>query len=142
MSGETATQTVFFYGSFMDAAVLAERGIAARNGRRARVKGWQLVFEPAPSLVRSLCGVVWGMAFDATSEELRRLYAAPLHGAAYRPVELTVSIAGREIPAVAYVADPASGGAADDAVERVKDAARAAGLPAAYVDSIGKAGTP
>jgi len=134
---------VFFYGSFMDAAVLRERGLAPGEGRKARAKGWQLTFAPAPTLTRSFCGVVWGMVYELERADVERLYAQPLHGVTYRPQPIPVSAGGREREATVYVCDPQTAAEPDArAVDAVRAAAAAAGLAPGYVDSIGRVAAP
>lgn len=139
MTETPARVPVFFYGSFMDAAALRRRGVTAGEGKKARAKGWQLTFAPAPTLTRSFCGIVWGLLYELAPEDLRRLYAEPLHGAVYEAETLAVSAGGREIEATVYVAAPRPDAEPDPrAVEAVRAAARAAGLSAGYVDAIGR----
>ena len=68
---------VFFYGLFMDIAVLRESGVAPINPRRAYVDDFALRIGQRATLVPLAGARSYGMLFALTHSELDRLYAAP-----------------------------------------------------------------
>lgn len=64
---------VFFYGTFMDSAVLAANEIIA-EAVPARLHGYQLEIKNRANLIRTDRGVVYGSIAKLSHDELRKLY--------------------------------------------------------------------
>jgi hypothetical protein len=67
--------SVFFYGSYMNRAVLAEVGLQPRIWEVATLAGFDIEISPRANLVRAPGRAVWGILSAATHAELDRLYA-------------------------------------------------------------------
>ena len=133
--------TGFFYGLFMDEAVLAEASVAARTPRMAYVEGFDLRIGRRATLVPEAGARAYGMLYDLTHEELGKLYGAPgLED--YRPeaVEAHLLEGGRQ-PALCYnlLDAPARGEANAAYAERLSEALERFGFPADYVAFIRRA---
>ena len=93
---------VFFYGLFMDIAVLRESGVAPINPRRAYVDDFALRIGQRATLVPLAGARSYGMLFALTHSELDRLYAAP-GLEQYRPeAVLAQPLEGAPAPALCY----------------------------------------
>src|SRR5262245_557309 len=82
---------VFFYGLFMDAEALREKGFHPANPRQASVQGLTLHLGERATLVPGRGGCVHGVLMSLTHTELDRLYAEP-SVAAYRPDPVMASL--------------------------------------------------
>ena len=92
----------FFYGLFMDAAVLREHGVVPVNPRRAYVDGLALRIGERATLVPSPGGRAYGMLIALTVADLDRLYTAP-GLTQYRPEAVLVQpLDGSPTPALCY----------------------------------------
>lgn len=92
----------FFYGLFMDAAILQDSGINAEKPRHAYVDGYQLVIGNRATLVPSPGARAYGMIFALAHHDLDQLYGAPglEH---YQPeAVLAQSLDGQCFPALCY----------------------------------------
>lgn len=67
----------FFYGLFMDARILRDRGVAPENPRPAMVEGFALRIGERATLIPSPSDRAYGMVMAVTRGELERLYSAP-----------------------------------------------------------------
>lgn len=131
---------VFFYGSYMNRAVLAEAGLELDGAEPARLAGWDIVIRPRANLVRAETATVHGVLLRATHDELVRLYAhaRDVLGEVYLPEAVIVETrAGTWRAALCYVSHDMEHAPADPAyVDRIVDAACEHGLPAAYVSRL------
>jgi hypothetical protein len=75
---------VFFYGLFMDEALLQAKGITSPDLRVASVPGFQLRIGNRATLVPIPSGRVFGLVASLSHSELERLYSEP-SVQAYRP---------------------------------------------------------
>ena len=66
---------VFFYGLFMDVALLQQQGIQPANVRRARVEGFDVVIAERATLVPRAARTVFGVLISLTHEDVTHLYA-------------------------------------------------------------------
>lgn len=132
---------VFFYGSYMNLEVLKGLDISPANVEVTSLEGFDLVIGPRANLIEVPGATVWGITARLTEEDVARLYggdAPTLVGLTYLPVDVvTCDRAGREIPAVTYIApqmekDPARA----DYVQRILDPAEALGFPKDYLEKI------
>ena len=71
------TRDLFFYGLFMDAAFLREKGINPLRPRKAVVPGFRLRIGSRALLVPQFGAQAYGMVFALTEREITALYAAP-----------------------------------------------------------------
>lgn len=130
--------TGFFYGLFMDEAVLAEAGVAARTPRMAYIEDFGLRIGRRATLVPKAGARAYGMLYDLTHEELGKLYGASgLED--YRPeaVEAHLLEGGRQ-PALCYnLLDASAPAEANEAyAKRLSEALERFGFPADYVASV------
>lgn len=127
----------FFYGSYMNAAVLREIGLVPERLEVARLDGYDIRVAPRANLVPSQEHCVYGVLAQATHAELDRLYAHAKDalGETYLPHPvLTQTSAGGWRPALCYIATVMAPGPVDPAyLERILAPARALGFPQWYI---------
>ena len=93
---------VFFYGLFMDSALLAEQQVQPVNPRHGHLDGFALRIARRATLVPRSGARAYGVVFGLTHGELDRLYSAP-GLEQYRPEPAMVqTLEGRAIPALCY----------------------------------------
>jgi hypothetical protein len=129
---------VFFYGLYMDEAVLRSAGVTPRSPRKACAHGFALRIGKRATLVRVRDSVAWGVVYALTPEELAKLYGAP-GLEAYQPEDIEVTLENRAIiPARVYnlPAPPAGDERNPEYVEKLKAALRRLDMPAEYIESI------
>jgi gamma-glutamyl AIG2-like cyclotransferase len=129
---------VFFYGLFMDADALREKGFHPAGARRASVEDLALHLGERATLVPERGGCVHGMLMSLTHAELNRLYAEP-SVAAYRPDPVMASLGGGSVVAALCFnlpAVPAGSRSNPDYAAKLRIVAKRMGLPDAYVASI------
>ena len=131
---------VFFYGSYMNRAVLAEVALAPEEWRPARLPGFDIEIAPRANLVRRGDSAVYGVLATATHAELERLYAHAhqVLGEVYLPeAVLAEQLGGGLRPALCYIAPAMRAAPVDPAyVERILRPARELGFPASYLARI------
>jgi hypothetical protein len=128
----------FFYGLFMDADALREKGLDPIDIRPANVKGMALRLGDRATLVPDPAGCVHGMLMALAHAELDRLYAEP-GVSAYRPEPLLAELAdGRAVPALCFnlPTPPQTHRTNPEYAARLQAVARRLGLPADYVERI------
>ncbi len=92
----------FFYGLFMDSAILRESQVVAASPRHAFVDDYRRRIGRRATLVPSAGSRAYGMLFALTHDELDRLYSAP-GLEQYRPEAILAhSIQGEAWPALCY----------------------------------------
>src|SRR5262249_61539211 len=97
---------VFFYGSYINFAVLREVGLVAEQWEVARLDGFDVRIRPRANLVRSDQHCVYGIVATASHPELARLYAhaQDVLGEVYLPEAVLVrTLAGLWRPALCYL---------------------------------------
>jgi Gamma-glutamyl cyclotransferase, AIG2-like len=130
----------FWYGSYMNPAVLAEVNLRPDSFQVARLDGYDIRIEPLANLLPTDGASVYGLLAEATHEELDRLYAHARNvlGAVYLPEAVLVQT--REStwrPALCFIATTMEPRPADRAyVERILRPARDFGFPSWYVEKI------
>ena len=133
---------IFFYGLFMDEALLREKGVDPRDRRVACVEEHALVIGNRATIVPSAGGSVHGVLYGLTHAEIDALYAEPSL-TAYRPEAVMALLAdGRSVAALCFnlrEAPPAAERNLQYAA-RLRDLAARIGLPASYVATIGQDG--
>jgi hypothetical protein len=125
---------VFFYGLFMDVALLQQQGIQPCNVRRARVEGFDLAIAERATLVPRAARTVFGVLLSLTHEDVTHLYAnASVQD--YRPEAVfAITEDGQSLPALCYnLTTPPTGPGANRAYAAALLAlAQRLGLPDAY----------
>ena len=133
----SAPVLVFFYGSYMNRAVLAEVGMSPELWNPAILPGFDIRIAPRANLVRTPKEVVFGVVASATHEELEQLYAhaRQVLGETYLPEAVHVHMQGGPVQAaLCYIAPNMTEAPADPAyVERILKPARELGFPEWYV---------
>jgi hypothetical protein len=131
---------VFFYGSYMNRAVLREVEYVPARWEVARLGGFDILIRPRANLARSDEHCVFGILATATHAELDRLYAhaQTVLGERYLPeAVLAETMEGAWRPALCYLAPAmAPRPAAADYIDRIAGPARDHGFPAWYVRRI------
>ena len=134
------TSDVFFYGLFMDTAVLEGKGVRPIQSRLAVVRGWALRIGQRASLVPAPDEAVHGVLMTLPLAELDRLYSED-SVRMYRPLALLVEPAGGSVAvaALAYVLPepPAPAERNPEYAARLRALAERLGLPGDYTRSIG-----
>ncbi len=129
---------VFFYGLFMDEALLREKGLNPLNRRAASVEDFRLVVGRRATLVPRTGGRVHGVLFSLTPAEVDALYTED-SVSAYRPEAVAAQLAdGRLTPALCFnlPAPPSDGERNPQYASKLRDLAARLGLPPAYVSTI------
>src|SRR5262245_27951093 len=128
---------VFFYGSYMNRAVLRDVGLTPEAWEPASLPGFDIRIGPRANLVRSAEHTVHGVLATASHPELERLYshARDVLGETYLPgVVLAQTRDGVWRAALCYIAPAMAARRADPAyVDRILEGARELGLPASYL---------
>ena len=129
--------SVFFYGSYINFAVLREVNLVPDEWEVARLPGFDISIRPRANLVRSEQHTVYGILAAATHAELDRLYAhaRDVLGEVYLPEAVLVQgVSGSWRPAMCYICPAMTPRAAEDAyIDRIVRAAREYGFPSWYI---------
>ena len=130
------TSDVFFYGLFMEAAVLEAKGVRATESRQGFVRDWSLRIGQRATIVPALGEVVHGVVMAMELPELDRLYA-DASVRMYRPVAVLVEGAASRA-ALAYVLPepPAPEEHNPEYAAKLRALAERLGLPGHYTRSI------
>ena len=133
-----STVNAFFYGRFMDEAVLRSASVVPRAPRKAVVSGYRLLLGQRATMVPQFGAQVFGVVFAVTHAELDRLYTGP-GLEAYRPEGVLAHLLeGGLCAALAYnlvtLPDPSQSDAAY--AERLRSVLAGLGFPESYVSSI------
>jgi hypothetical protein len=129
---------VFFYGLFMDEALLREKGMNPRNRRMASVENFSLAIGARATLIPCPGQTVYGVIFSLTHTEVDTLYGEA-SVSVYRPEALLAQLAdGSVIPALCFnlPAPPSIRERNPQYVSKLREVASRIGLPPSYVSSI------
>src|SRR6516165_42171 len=114
---------VFFYGSYMNLAVLKEVDLVPERREVARLGGFDIQIRPRANLVRSESHCVYGIVATATHAQLARLYAhaRDVLGETYLPEAVLVETRdGQWRPVLCYICPEMEPRSAEPAyVERI-----------------------
>ena len=128
----------FFYGLFMDVAVLRSSGIEPTRPRPAYVDDFALRIGNRATLVATPGARAYGMLVALIHAELDRLYGAPGLDQ-YRPEAVVAQLMeGGSVPALCYnlVLEPRADERNPDYAARLQRTLRDLNFPSAYVDSV------
>jgi hypothetical protein len=137
---DDAKVAVFFYGSYMNPAVLAEAHLAPTELEVAELPDYEIEINPLANLVPAEGERVYGVLTHATHAQLDRLYAhaRDVLGGIYLPHPVLVETqAGDLVPALCYIAsglEPRT--PTREYVDRILTPARAHRFPSWYVERI------
>ena len=129
---------VFFYGLFMDEALLREKGLQPEDCRVASVENFRLAIGARATLVPCAGATVHGVLYSLTRGEVDALYAED-SVSAYRPEAVAARLADGEIvPALCFnlPAPPSDGERNAQYASKLRELAGRIGLPPDYVSSI------
>lgn len=129
---------VFFYGLFMDEALLREKGLSPEDGRLASVEDFRLVIGERATLVRREGSKAHGVLFSLTREEVEALYSES-SVSAYRPEVVTAHMTGGRVTRALCFnlpAPPSDGERNPRYASKLRELAGRVGLPEDYVSSI------
>lgn len=132
--------TAFFYGSYINRAVLREVDLVPERFEVARLPGYDISIRPLANLVGSDEHTVYGVLASTRHSELDRLYrhAREVLGGIYLPhLVLAFTLGGQAEPALCYLAPSLAPVPPDPAyVKRIVTPARELGFPAWYVERL------
>ena len=129
---------VFFYGLFMDEAVLREKGLCPKGRRAARVENFRLVIGERATLVPHEGFEAHGLLFSLKPSEVDTLYSEA-SVSAYRPEAVCAQLPdGTFVPALCFnlPAPPAADERNPQYAAKLRALAARLGLPPDYVSSI------
>ncbi|HEY7607910.1 MAG TPA: gamma-glutamylcyclotransferase family protein [Alphaproteobacteria bacterium] len=129
---------VFFYGLFMDEALLREKGVQPRRRRLASVENFRLVIGARATLVPSANAAAHGVLYSLTHGDVDALYADD-SVRAYRPEAVAARLAdGSVVPALCFnlPAPPSAEERNPHYAARLRALAERIGLPPDYVSSL------
>lgn len=129
---------VFFYGLFMDSALLHAKGVAPENEVSAQLQGYTIRIGNRATLVPEPHKNVYGVLMSLTHPEIDLLYAKESLKA-YRPEPVMVHTKdGRILPALCFnlIEPPAAHERNEQYAGKLKLVAIQCGLPPEYADSI------
>jgi hypothetical protein len=129
---------VFFYGLFMDRALLADKGLQPLNDRPAKIEGYSLRIGKRATLVPTPNSVVHGIVMTLSNAELHSLYNES-SVRDYRP-EWVTAVFSDDTPHSVLCFNlpdpPKPEEHNEEYATKLKALANRLGLPADYVDSI------
>lgn len=132
------TIDIYFYGLFMDEAFLRQKGLNPHNRRVALVENFSLAIGGRATLVPCANGMVHGILFSLTHQEIDVLYSGDSLSV-YRPEAVAARLTnGTIIPALCFNLPiaPTRDERNPDYVSKLRQLAERIGLPSEYVSSI------
>ena len=129
---------VFFYGLFMDRALLVEKGFRPMNERHARVEDHSLQIGKRATLVHTEKSVVHGIVMTLSQPEIEALYSEPAV-CDYQPTLLTAVLSDETMTSALCYCLPETAKDEErnpDYADKLRALAHQLGLPADYVESI------
>lgn len=139
MTGDDGERTdVFFYGLFMDEALLREKGLKPEGRRAASVENFRLVIGARATLVPCEGETVHGVVFSLTRAEVDALYSED-SVSAYRAEVVRARLSDGGVTQALCFNLPVAPSADESNpryASKLKELAGRLGLPPAYVSSI------
>jgi len=131
----------FFYGGYMNPAVLMAAGVSATDCMAGYIDSLTLTIRPIANLEDNPEGRAYGLLARVSHDDLDALYGGnppALQGIRYLPEAVLVHTEeGRSVPAVTYICPKLPGGPADAAyIAKLVAAAEDLNLPADYIAHI------
>ncbi len=130
---------IFFYGLYMDAALLESMGLHPEDVGAARLDDYRLQIGARATLVPDPGRASYGFLLDLSAEEASELYSRP-EVAGYAPVEVQATLLGDSSrhPATCYLLTTDQEAAEPNGEYAAKLAALVSrlGLPAAYAEEV------
>jgi hypothetical protein len=129
---------VFFYGLFMDRALLLAKGVLPTNERAARLDGYSLRIGQRATLVPTANSLVYGIVMALSQDELDALYTEP-SVRDYRPESVVAVFADNTSGPVLCLILPQSAAPEEHNkayADKLRALAEKLGLPKDYVMSI------
>ena len=129
---------VFFYGLFMDEALLQAKGIEPQQRRLAALENFRLMIGERATLIPSPGHTVHGVVFSLSHAEIDSLYAEA-SVSVYRPEAVMARVPnGETVPSLCFnlPAPPAATARNPQYAAKLKAVAARIGLPAEYVETI------
>lgn len=129
---------VFFYGLFMDEALLRDKGVDPQNRRLALIENFRLVIGARATLVPCPNQTVHGVIFSLTHAEVDALYAET-SVSVYRPEAVFARLGDGSITAALCFNLPVPPSANErnpQYASKLKELAARIGLPESYLSSI------
>ena len=129
---------VFFYGLFMDEALLRDKGLDPRARRLAFVEDFRLVIGPRAALVPCPGAVVHGVLFSLPRGEVDALYSEP-SVSEYRLEVVSAHVAGDGVVQASCFnlpVPPSEDERNATYASQLRDLAGRIGLPPDYVSSL------
>ena len=142
MESEPRLVRVFFYGTFMNPAVLAAHGVTAKNVLAARVAGFEIYIRPRVNLVSREGACVYGSVVSVMHEDLDKIYLAleEKFGLRYLPeAVLAEAMEGfpKTEPALCYIAPRMTASPPHpEYVKELAECVRLLNLPESYARTI------
>jgi gamma-glutamyl AIG2-like cyclotransferase len=130
---------VFFYGLFMDEALLREKGLQPVNRGVAVVENFSLVIGERATLVPCPGQTAHGVVFSLTHREVDELYSET-SVSVYRPEAIVARLADGSVrPALCFnlPVPPSREERNPQYAQKLREVASRLGLPQGYVSSIG-----
>jgi hypothetical protein len=130
----------FFYGLFMDAAILRASGVEPKSPRPAFVDDFELRIGQRATLVPATGSRAYGMLFALTHTKLQQLYAAPGLEQYHPEAVLAKPLGGMATPALCYNLrhPPRAEERNLEYASRLQDILARLGFPEEYVASVSK----
>lgn len=130
----------FFYGLFMDSAVLRSSGVSPENPRQAYVDGFRLRIGHRATLLPAEAARAYGMVIALTHAELEHLYRTPGLDQ-YRPeAVLARLVSGGSTPALCYNLrnEPQADERNAEYAARLQSSLRELGFPPEYIEAVAR----
>jgi hypothetical protein len=138
MKREVRRIDIFFYGLFMDEALLQAKGFNPTNRRLAAVEDYSLVIGDRATMVPCPERTVYGVLYSLTHGEVDALYGEA-SVSVYRPEAVTARLEdGSSTPALCFnlPVPPSATERNPQYVSKLRELADRIGLPRSYVSSI------
>ena len=128
---------VFFYGLFMDAALLRTKGVYPTDIRPASLKDFALRIGARATLVRKRGACAYGMLMELTYAEIGHLYSEK-SVSAYRPEAVCAeAVDGSRVAALCFtLPEPDRKEANPEYTSKLRDLALRLKLPPDYIEKI------